>query len=244
MMRQRISLLLFLLVTSGSLAAQSVSPLVAPADRILKARVELKLDTAQMLKLRDLGRSQGAALARATSNYLRAEADLLESSRGSDFGARRSAMEKRSKAAIEGEMIRLAAEREARAVLTSKQADLLDIVLTESDDASSRIRAIWESQVEPLPLHAIPFAAPDSGNIRVAVEPLTTEIFVGDRSVGFGRVQLRLPLGNHTVKFRSPACTEVRAISIVKGPQSVITDQVTNGARVWPSVSSCQDRAA
>lgn len=226
-MRKRISLMLFLLATPTALIAQSVTPVVAPADRILKVRLELSLDTAQLLKLRDLGRSQGAALARATSNYLRAEADLLETSRGSDMGARKSAMEKRSKAAIDGEMLRLAAEKEARAVLTPKQATLLDIVLTESDDAGARSRAIWESQVEPLPLHAIPFAAPDSGTLRIAVSPLTAEIFIGDRSMGFGRVQIRLPLGSHTLKFRTPGCTDTRVVLLAKGPQEAITHRMS-----------------
>jgi hypothetical protein len=179
-----------------------------------------------MLKLRDLGRSQNAALARATSNYLRAEADLLEASRATDLGTRRAAMERRSKAAIDGEMLRLSAEKEARAVLTSRQADLLDIVMTESDDSNARNRPIWESQIAPLPLNAIPFAAPDSGALRIAVDPLTTEVFLDDRSVGFGRVQLRVALGGHTLKFRSPGCTETKQIVVAKGPQAVIAHQV------------------
>src|SRR5215208_2361955 len=121
-MRRRISLLLFLLVTPSAPAiAQNVAPIVAPADRILKIRAELKLDSAQMAKLRELGRSQSSALTKATSTYLRAEADLLEASRAPAIGPRRAAMEKRSKAAIEGEMVRLSAEKEARAILTAKQ---------------------------------------------------------------------------------------------------------------------------
>src|SRR3954470_11041761 len=102
-MRKSISLMLILLAVAAALAtAQNVAPLVAPADRILKLRAELRLDTAQQSRLRDLGRSQSLALGRASSNYLRAEADLIEASRASDFGVRRIAMEKRSRAAIDG----------------------------------------------------------------------------------------------------------------------------------------------
>jgi hypothetical protein len=226
-MGRRIALTLLLLLTPGVLVAQGVAPFIAPADRILKVRVELRLDTTQMLKLRDLGRAQGSVLARAISNYLRAEADLLDASRGSDAGARKAALEKRSRAAIDGEMIRLAAEKEARAVLTARQASLLDIVAAESDDAMVRARPIWESQVEPLVLNAIPLSAPDSGTLRVAVEPLTTEIFIGDRSAGYGRVQLRLPLGNHTLKFRSPRCTDTLVVALEKGPQSAVTHRMS-----------------
>jgi len=227
-MRRRVSLMLFILAAAAAMAgAQSVTPLVAPADRILRLRAELKLDTAQMLKLRELGRSQNAALARAASSYLRAEADLLEASRSSDIGVRRTAMEKRSKAAIDGEMLRLAADKEARAILTTKQVDLLDIVVTESDDATARNRPIWESQVAPVPLIAIPFAPPDSETVRIAVEPLTTEIFVDNRSSGFGRAAVRVAVGTHVLKFRSPNCTDTRQILVTTGDRAPITHRMS-----------------
>ena len=124
-------------------------------------------------------------------------------------------------------MIRLSAEKESRAVLTTAQADRLDILLTESEDASTRTRPIWESQVAPLPLNAIPFAAPDSGSVRIAVAPLTTEVFFDDRSVGFGRVQLRAAIGTHTLKFRSPGCTETLQVTVSKGPQAVIAHRIS-----------------
>jgi hypothetical protein len=229
-MRRHIALMLFLLVTPPAFAsAQSVAPAAAPADRILKVRVELKLDTAQMLKLRDLGRSQGTALARATSNYLRAEADLLEASRGSELGARRSAMEKRAKAAIEGEMVRLAAEKEARAVLTARQVDLLDIILTESEDASTRNRPIWDSQTAPLPLTAVPFAVADSETVRITVQPLTSEIFIDNRPAGFGRVMVHLPIGAHMLKFRSPSCVDTMTIAVAKGDRNPVAHRMSCG---------------
>ena len=225
-MRRRISL--FLLVTPFALGAtQNVAPLAAPADRILKVRLELKLDSVQVARLRDLGGAQRAALGKATSNYLRAEADLLDASRSADLGARRTAMEKRSKAAVEGEMLRLGAEKEARAVLSTKQADLLDILLTESEDASTRSRPIWESQVAPIPLLAIPFAAPDSETVRIAVMPLTAEIFVDNRSVGFGRVALRAAVGAHTIKFRTPACTDTKQLVVATGDRTPIAHRMS-----------------
>jgi len=227
-MRRRASLMLFLLAAAAAMAgSQNVAPLVAPADRILRLRAELKLDTAQMFKLRDLGRSQNAALARATSTYLRAEADLLEASRASDLAARRTAMERRSKTAIDGEMLRLAADKEARTILTAKQNDLLDILLTESEDSSMRNRPIWESQIAPIPLNAIPFAAADSETFRIVVEPLTTEIFVDGRSVGFGRAAVRVAIGAHALKFRLPNCIDTRQFAVAKGDRSPISHRMS-----------------
>jgi len=220
-MRRRSSLLL-LAVPFAVAATQNAPPLTAPADRILKVRLELKLDSAQTSKLRQLGVAQRASLGKATSGYLRAEADLLDASRSADFGARRAAMEKRSKSAIEGEMLRLSAEKEARSILSSKQVDLLDILLTESEDGSARNRPIWESQVVPIPLIAIPFAAPDSETVRIAVVPLTAEIFVDNRSVGFGRISLRVPVGAHVVKFRTPGCTDMKQIVVATGDRAPI----------------------
>jgi hypothetical protein len=226
-MRRRVSLMLSLLAMTAELAgAQNVAPLAAPADRILRFRAELKLDTAQMLKLRDLSRSQNAVLARATSNYLRAEADLLEASRVSDLGVRRAAMEKRSRAAIDGEMLRLTADKEARALLSQAQLDLFEFLLTESGDSGTRARPLWESQVAPLPLAAFPFAAPDSETVRIMTEPLTTEIFVDNQSVGFGRVAIRLPVGPHTLKFRSPTCVQSRPYLVAKGDRSPVAHRM------------------
>jgi hypothetical protein len=220
---------MFLLVTQGALAAgQTIAPLASPAERILRFRVDLRLDSTQTGRLRELARGQGDELARATSTFLRAEADLMDASRSNDLGTRRSAMEKRSKAAIEGEMTRLRAERDARALLTAKQVRSLDILLAETaNDPGVRTRPIWASQVAPLPLAALAFVTADSGNVRIAVDPLTTEIFVGNRSAGFGRVALRLPVGNHTVKFRTAACIDTLVVRIEMGPRPVITHKMS-----------------
>jgi len=226
-MRRRIPLLLFLLVTPLTLAtAQNVATLVTPADRILRFRTDLRLDTTQMGKLRDLAVEQKDALGRATSAFLHAEADLVDAGRSSDIGNRRSAMEKRSKMAIEGEMIRLRAEKDARSLLTTKQITLLDILLTESVD-DAKTHPIWESQVAPLPLTALPFAAPDSETVRIVVDPLTTEIIVDNQAVGFGRVAMRVPIGMHVFKFRSPNCTDTKQIVVAKGDRAPISHRMS-----------------
>lgn len=226
MMRFCISLLSFLVVTHVA-HAQKVVPLVAPAERILKFRAALRLDTAQMEKLHDLVRDQNEALARAMSAFLHAEADLVDAGRSNDQGTRRSAMEKRSKAAIDAEMVRLRAEKDARGVLTGKQLMQLDILTTETDDASVRARPIWESQVAPLPLAAVPFVVADSETVRIAVEPLTSEIFIDNQSAGFGRVAVRLPVGSHMLKFRSPSCIDTKSIVVAKGDRNPVAHRMS-----------------
>jgi hypothetical protein len=228
-MRRRISLLVFLLMAPTALAmAQNVAALLVPAARILRYRTDLRLDSAQAGRLRDLTREQNEVLGRATSAFLHAEAELVDATRSSDMGIRRAAMEKRSRAAVDGELARLRAEKDARALLTNRQVTMLDILLTETVD-DPRTHPIWESQVAPLPLNAMPFAAPDSGDVRIAVSPLTAEIYVDDRLIGFGRVAIRLPVGNHGLKFRTPSCTDTRALLIAKGPPSVLTQQMSCG---------------
>jgi hypothetical protein len=225
-MRLRIPALLFLLIAHVA-HAQKVVPLVAPAERILKFRAALRLDTAQMEKLHDLARDQNEALARATSAFLHAEADLVDAGRSNDQGTRRSAMEKRSKAAIDAEMVRLRTEKDARGVLNARQITLLDILMTETDDASARTRPLWESQVAPLPLAAVPFAVADSETVRIAVEPLTSEIFIDNQSVGFGRVAVRLPVGSHMLKFRSPSCIDTKPIAVAKGDRNPVAHRMS-----------------
>ena len=75
----------------GKRAAQ-VSPVVGERRLVESIREDA---IRRSHERRDLGRSQGAALERATSSYLRAEADLLDASRVADLGVRRAAMERR-----------------------------------------------------------------------------------------------------------------------------------------------------
>ena len=227
-MRHRAWLLGLMILAGHSARAQETGiSFESPADRILRFRSELALDSAQVLKLRELAKSQVPALTKATAAFLRAEADLLDATRNPDLAIRRVAMEKRARVAIDGEMIRLRAERDTRAVLTSRQVELVPIVTASApDEGRERTHALWESQVSPLPLNAISLAIPDSGNVRITVEPLTTEIYVGDRLAGQGRLAARLPLGAHTLKFRTPACMETVQVTITKGPPAILTHKM------------------
>ena len=208
--------------------AQDPSPLIAPAERVLRLRAELGLDSSQVAKLRDLSRSQSLALSKATAAFLRAEADVVDAARSEDLAVRRAALERRSKSAIDGEILRLRSEKETAAVLSAKQNELLGfLAATMPDDSGARYHAIWESQVAPLPLNAVAFVVPDSGNMRVTVDPLTTEIYIADKLVGFGRLATRLPLGQHTLKFRTPDCIEERKVVVEKGPPTIVAHKMS-----------------
>ena len=201
--------------------------MTAPADRVLRLKSELGLDSAQVVKLRDLSRTQATSLSRATSAFLRAEADVVDASRTEDLVVRRAALERRSKAAIDGEMTRLRSEKETAALLTAKQKELLGILAaTTASDSGARYRAVWESQVAPLPLYATALAVPDSANVRVTVDPLIAEIYIADKLVGFGRLTTQLPVGRHTIKFRTPACVEERVVEVTKGPPTVVNHKM------------------
>jgi hypothetical protein len=208
-------------------SAQDVFPLTAPAERVLRLRAELGLDSIQVAKLRDLSRTQSVALSKATSAFLRTEADVVDASRSEDLAIRRTALERRSRSAIDGEMLRLRNEKETTGLLTARQNDLLGILTTTmANDSGARYHAVWESQVMPLPLNAVAFVVPDSGNMRVTVDPLTTEIYIADKLVGFGRLATRLPLGQHVLKFRTPDCIEERRIVVEKGPPTIVTHKM------------------
>ena len=228
-MRRRAWLLAGLLLLGGPGArAQeaTIASLQAPAERVLRFRSDLRLDSIQVRKLGELAKLQVAALTKATSAFLRAEADLLDAMRSDDLAIRRTALEKRARMAIDAEMIRLRAEKDTRAVLTEMQADLAPILFMEMQERRERTHPLWESQVAPLPLNASPFVVPDSGNARIAVDPLTAEIYVGDSLAGTGRLAMRLPLGQHTLKFRTPACVEVVQVTIVKGPPATVAHKM------------------
>ena len=125
-------------------------------------------------------------------------------------------------------MLRLRGEKEAAAILTKRQNDLLGILLaTTTNDSVGRVHAVWESQVVPLPLNAAAFVVPDSGTIRLTIDPLTTEIYIADKLVAYGRLATRLPLGQHTLKFRTPDCIETRSIVVVKGPPTIVTHKMS-----------------
>lgn len=220
-------LLLGMTFVASVAGGQDLSPLTAPAERVLRLRSELGLDSSQVAKLRDLSRTQSIALSKATSAFLRAEADVVDAARSEDLAVRRGALERRSKSAIDGEMLRLRSERETTVLLTARQNDLLGVLTATANDSSARSHAIWESQVMPLPLTAVAFVVPDSGSMRVTVDPLTTEIYIADKLVGFGRLATRLPLGEHTLKFRTPDCIEEQRVVVGKGPPTIVTHKMS-----------------
>jgi Spy/CpxP family protein refolding chaperone len=225
-MRQRVILVVLLLMCVASLsAAQDVpAPAIVPAERLLQLRAELSLDDAQAEKLGALAKVQAAAIAKVAAAYLRAEADLIDAARNEDLAVRRVALERRAKAAIDAEMIRLRAEKDARALLTPKQAGLLPSTLSSYGTEMTPVRtsAIWGSLVAPQSL-IVPVAESDSVETRIVVSPLTAQIYIGDRLVGSGRSLVRLPVGQHILKFRTPACLEQMVIVVAKGPQSPVT---------------------
>jgi len=53
-----------------------------------------------------------------------------------------------------------------------------------------------------------PAATADSGSVRFIVAPLHAQIVVNERVVGTGRIERRLPVGSHVVKYRAPDCDE------------------------------------
>jgi serine/threonine protein kinase len=50
--------------------------------------------------------------------------------------------------------------------------------------------------------------------VRIVATPVTAEIFVDNKSVGFGKAQVSLTLGSHTVRIRAPNCTQERPIIV------------------------------
>jgi hypothetical protein len=200
---------------------------IIPAERILRLRGELELDSVQIGKLRDLEKLQAAAVSKVAAVYLRAEADLLDAMRSDDLVIRRLALEKRSKAAIDAELIRLKADKDARALLSAKQNGALGLLVSVPTGAlhDNRRASLWESLVTPVGFVSL-IAEPDSAEIRIAADPLGAEIYLADRLVGYGRVAARLPVGAHTVKFRTPSCTESVVVTVVKGPPAMVTHKM------------------
>jgi serine/threonine protein kinase len=60
-------------------------------------------------------------------------------------------------------------------------------------------------------------------SVRIVATPLTAEIFVDDRSYGFGRVQVPLTLGQHTVRIRTPNCNKDRSIIVTTGMRDAVS---------------------
>ena len=198
----------------------------APAGAILTFRRELELSETQIAKLQALAQAQATALSRATSAYLRAEADLIDASRGEDLVVRRAALTKRATVAIEAEIARLKSEKDSRAILTPKQAGvLLALPGPASGDAKPARVALWQAIVTATTLTA--FAGePDSAEVRLGVTPNHADIYIAGVKLGTGRKFVMLPVGRHEIQFHAAGCQDVvLPIAVIKGPPIVVPTQ-------------------
>jgi hypothetical protein len=217
--------ILFSLISCLALAtpgrAQESAASATPAAVLLNLRGLLGLDSAQTRKLRELERTQSAALVRTTAAFLRAEADVVESTRQADANVRRTALERRARLAIDAEVARMGWEKDARAILTSSQDASLGRGLSTLTDAQP---ALWQSLTHPLPLASARTPRPDSGEVRVSVTPNFADIYVNGEKRATGRKFLVLPVGKYELKFHALGCKEiVIPVEISKGPPVVIS---------------------
>lgn len=229
-MRTCVSLAIVMLMAGVAGAQEPASVAGVPAAMALQVQSSLSLDSGQTAKLRDLARTQSAAMERATAAYLRAEADLLDASRSDDLALRRAALEKRSRLAIEAEMLRARSEKEVRSVLSSRQ----NAILFDPWTARGRDRVPWQGLVAPVPLIALADQAADSGEVRISVTPNHADIYLGDEKMGTGRRFLRLPVGKYDFRLFAIGCTEVVIpVEVRKGRPVIVSRELEckDGAR-------------
>src|ERR1051325_4357501 len=187
------------------MAAQTTAP-VAPAQAILGMKDELQLTVSQVTRLRSLETAQSSAISRAMAAYLRAEADLLDAIRVDSLPLRRTALERRAKAAIDGEMIRLQAEKDARAVLTQEQRTRWTELPVSTDGRPMSIQSsAWDALVVPTETTR-KSSGTDSTELRITVMPTWADIYIDGNKVGSGRKFLTLPVGMHTILFHATGC--------------------------------------
>ena len=200
-----------------------------PAHAILALRDDLQLTDGQVSKLKALETTQFALLSRETAAFLRAEADLLDAIRRDDLAVRRLALEKRAKIAIDAEVARLQADKDARALLTADQrAKLATIGEPQGISGVSNEVAVWQSIVAQPPLTRTLHYAPvlDSTEVRISVMPIYADIYVDDVKIGSGRRFAKLAIGQHMLLYHATGCTDVTlAISVNKGPPIVVPRQ-------------------
>lgn len=227
-MRPRFPQLITALVTlaSSALAQEAATAKVTtvPAAQVLRFTQQLALSDAQIRRLQTLEKAQDGAMGKAISAYLRAEADFLDASRGEDLLIRRTTLERRAKAAIDGEMARLKAERETRALLTAAQSQTYATLVDRP--ASS----LWEAIVAPSRIALATEAPADSGEVRISVTPVHADIYVDDVRVGSGRRIAVLPVGAHQVKLHAVGCAVAEfTVAVVKGVPTILTQTLTCG---------------
>jgi hypothetical protein len=72
----------------------------------------------------------------------------------------------------------------------------------------------------PQPRASTPTPPPQSagfGAVRMSVSPIHAEVVFGDRVLGTGRLERRLPAGIQTVTFRAPNCDpEERRVTVLR----------------------------
>jgi hypothetical protein len=199
-----------------------------PAQAILALRDDLQLTESQISKLTTLATTQLAALSRATAAFLRADADLLDASRADDLVIHRLALEKRAKIAIDAEVARLQAQKNASALLTDQQrTKLAEVTRPQQAGWVASDATVWQPLVSPPRLSRVRPAEPvDSGEIRVSVSPSYAEIYLDGQMIGLGRKFTRLPVGSHELRLQAPGCTEVKmTIQVEKSSVQLIPPQ-------------------
>jgi serine/threonine protein kinase len=65
--------------------------------------------------------------------------------------------------------------------------------------------------------------------VRITVTPVTAEIFVDGGPVGFGRTVTQLTIGEHTLKFRTPNCTDDKKIIVERGNREPVIHTMSCG---------------
>jgi hypothetical protein len=216
----------FLLIGCSVLAApmQAQEPQVSSAAAaLLQLRDSLALDSAQTRRLTELDRTQSAAMSRALATFLRAEADVIDALRSDDPIIRRTALEKRAKAAIDADLSRLKADKDARMVLRAPQLAHLGSI-----SGGSRAAPIWQALIAPLNLAVPTPAAADSGEARISVTPNYADIFVNGEKRGTGRRFLTLPVGEHNLLLSAVGCEpKALRVTVAKSTPAIISQVLT-----------------
>jgi hypothetical protein len=221
------SLMIGLACLAAPLRAQDSQPAPVPATILLGLRDDLALDIVQVRRLRELEALQSAALAKANALFLRAEADVVSASEGHDPVVRRAALEKRAKVAIDAEVARMKWEKDARAILTVKQAEVLPSSIAAAAPRGTR-PMLWRPLVGPLSLSVPAESVADSGEVRISVTPNYADIFVNGEKRGTGRRFLVLPVGSHDVELSAVNCDRMSLkIAVIKQQPTVVTQSLT-----------------
>ena len=215
------TLLLIGCLIAAPLGAQEATSSSTPAAILLNMREGLSLDSAQTRKLRDLEKLQSIALTATTAAFLRAEADVIEATRSDNPVARRNALEKRARVAIDAEVARMKWEKDARAILTPRQSADLPPNLWGMRHAHP---TLWQALTTPLGLSAAATQQTDSGEVRISVTPNHADIYLNSEKRAAGRKFFVLPVGRYELKLHAVGCSEqVIQLEVTKGPPVIIT---------------------